>query len=302
MVDLSIIIPSYNTKDLLKACIESIVRETETEFEIIVVDNGSTDQTITQISNLKSQNQNLNLQTIQNKSNLGFAKAINQGLKIARREYILLLNSDTVILNRAIDKEIKFLETHEEVGAVGCQLKNLNGSIQPSGGYLPNLTNLVFWMTFLDDLPILRKIFKSYHVEDRDFYTHQRYLGWITGAFFLTRREVLEKVGFFDEKMFMYVEEVDWCNRLVNSGYKVAFDPNGTVVHYKGASTLAAKGGIIEEFPGIIYFFQKHKSKWQAVLVKFLIRIGILLRMLVFGIIKKDRQSLKLYAKAFKLA
>lgn len=264
-------------------------------MEIIVVDNGSTDKTVEEIREISG------IKVIKNEANLGFAKAINQGLKEAKGEYLLLLNSDTVILDNAIDKEINFLKTHLEAGAVGCQLRNPDGSIQPSGGYLPNLLNIFYWMTFLDDLPFLKKILHPYHVQDKEFYTHQRYLGWITGAFLLTKREVVKKVGLLDEKIFMYVEEVDWCTRVNKSDWKIAFDPNVSILHYKGSSGNKSRAGIIEEFLGIKYYFSKHHSSWQISYLVPMLKLGSWLRFVLFGIIGKDEQIKTIYEQAFRM-
>lgn len=296
MIELSIIIPSYNTRQLLLACLDSIYKQTKTPFEVIVVDNGSSDGTAEALAG-----QYREVMVIKNKQNLGFARAVNQGLEKAQGRYILLLNSDTVIENSAIDKEKFFLEAHSEVGVVGCQLKNTDGSIQPSGGYLPTLAKVFLWMSFLDDLPILSKIVQPYHVEDKEFYAHQRYLGWVTGAFFMTRREVLQKVGFFDEKMFMYVEEVDWCKRVQKAGFKVAFDPGVGITHHKGSSTGRGKAGILEEFQGLVYYFKKYSAFWQVPILRLFLRLGALARVLVFGIIAKDFEAKRVYGKLAKI-
>lgn len=297
MVDLSIIIPSYNTRQLLMACLSSIYKSTKTPFEIIIVDNASTDGTVQEIEQKYK-----DIKLIKNKMNLGFARAVNQGLKEAKGQYPLILNSDTEILDEAIDKEIDFLRIHNDVGAVGCQLKNPDKSIQASGGYLPNLFNVFLWMTFLDDFPIFKKIFPSFHVQDKNFYKREHKLGWVTGAFLLTKKEVLEKVGFFDEEMFMYVEEVDWCQRVNKAGLKVVFDPTASIIHYKSASTRRGKAGILEEYQGLKYFFSKTKASWQMSILKVLLKLGAFLRILVFGIILKDLESRRIYAKAFDLA
>jgi GT2 family glycosyltransferase len=354
MVEVSIIIPSYNTRELLKKCLSSIYQMTKTPFEIIVVDNGSTDGTVEAIKSFALLGQDHlrgvrstprtveelpltsprrspsgppsevfpgkvhngstdgtveevekrygDITILQNKTNLGFARAVNQGLEKAKGKYLLLLNSDTLIQDGAIDKMVAFLENHLEVGVVGCQLKNPDGTIQPSGGYLANLVNIFWWMTFSDDLPIIRKIFPAYHVMDKDFYKKQRYLGWVTGAFFLTKREVFEKVGFFDERMFMYVEEIDWCARAKRVGYKVALAPSASIIHFKGASTRRGKAGILEEYQGLKYFFSKHKASWQMLPLRFFLKLGSWLRVFVFGIILKDLESRRIYGKAFRLA
>lgn len=299
-VELSIIIPSYNTRELLLRCLNSIYQSCQLPTEVIVVDNGSTDGTVDQIKNEKFKTKNLIL--IENRQNLGFAAAVNQGFRQATGKYLLILNSDTIILDRAIDKEVDFLETHSEVGVVGCQLKNPDQTIQASGGYLPNLAKVFFWMSFLDDLPVLKKILKPYHVQDKNFYSRQQELDWVTGAFFATRREVFEKVGSLDEKMFMYVEEVDWCARAKRAGYKIIFNPSVSVIHYKGASTKRGRAGILEEYQGLKHYFKKHKSPWQFPILRLFLKLGALVRVFLFGIILKDFESKRIYGKAFRLA
>lgn len=293
MVKLSIIIPSYNTCEMTIRLVKSI--KNLKDREIIVVDNGSKDGTVREIRKMRE------IRVIENSTNLGFAKAINQGLKDAKGEFLLLLNSDTEAPQGMIEKMVEYLKNHPEVGVVGPQLRNSDGSIQPSGGYLPNLVNLAAWALFIDDLPLLRKIFPAYHKEDPSFYKEKHHLGWVTGAFFLTRREVVEKVGFFDESMFMYVEEIDWCKRVNEAGYKIIFNPVGFVTHYKGASANHQKAGVAEEFNGLKYFFKKHKSTFQQSSLRWFLKIGALGRILLFGIILKDHRAKEIYEKAFRL-
>jgi GT2 family glycosyltransferase len=295
MVDISIIIPSYNTADLLLGCLDSIFRETKIPLEVVVVDNSSTDQTVARVRQ-KYQG----VKVIENKQNFGFARAINQGLSQAKGKFILLLNSDTVIINRAIEKMVSSFPDNCGVGVMGCCLKTPEGKIQPSGGYLPTLARIFFWMSFLDDLPLIKKIIKPYHLEDIKSYKGKQELGWVTGAFFLTKAEIVEKIGYFDEKMFMYVEEVDWCMRVKQQGLKVIYDSEASIIHYKGASTKRGKAGIFEEFQGLKYYFRKYKPFRQMPLLRLFLRLGALDRLIIFGIILKDLESKRIYARLAK--
>lgn len=297
MADLSIIIPSYNTCDLLLNCLASIYQTTNGDFEIIVVDNASEDKTAAEVEKRYGQ-----VKILKNLKNLGFAKAVNQGLREAKGTYLLILNSDTLVSEKTIETELSFLQNHQEVGVVGCQIRNLDGSLQPSGGFLPNLFNVFLWMSFLDNLDFLNQFLKPYHMDNLKFYTRQQDLGWVTGAFLLTTREMIEKVGYFDEKMFMYVEEVDWCARASKFGIKIVFNPQAGVVHLKGSSARDDLAGIAEEFQEILYFFKKHKSPLQMPILRFLLKSGALVRYVLFGIIAKDPEAKRIYAKAYKLA
>jgi len=158
MIDLSIIIVSYNTKDLLKKCVDSVTEElgnSKITGEIIVADNASTDDSVKVAKGL-------GVSVIQNRENLGFGGANNLGAKQARGRYLLFLNPDTEVKEGALGKMVKFMDENPEAGIASCRLVNPDGSFQPQGGYLPRLTTVAVWALFLDDLPIMREILPSY--------------------------------------------------------------------------------------------------------------------------------------------
>ena len=158
MIDLSIIIVSYNTKDLLKKCVDSVTEElgnSKITGEIIVADNASTDDSVKVAKGL-------GVSVIQNRENLGFGGANNLGAKRARGRYLLFLNPDTEVKSGALTKMVRFMDENPEAGIASCRLVNPDGSFQPQGGYLPRLTTVAVWALFLDDLPIIREILPSY--------------------------------------------------------------------------------------------------------------------------------------------
>lgn len=216
---LSIIIISYNTKDLVKKCLFSLKNS---EAEIIVVDNNSEDGTQDMVNNDFPE---VNL--IINKNNFGFAKANNQGIKIAKGDYILLLNSDTQVKSEAIDKLVGFAELHSEAGVVSARLLNQDGSVQPSIYRLPTIVNAIkeFW---LGQSGLAEKYFlNSLKAEEVEA---------VVGAVFLIPKTVIQKVGLLDEHYFMYFEDLDYCRRVRLDGYKVYYLPEAEVFHYHGAS------------------------------------------------------------------
>ena len=179
---LSIIIVSFNTSKITIDCLESILKDKGLTFdldkisnkeqipcEIIVVDNNSQDDSILQIEKFKK------VKLIKNKNNFGFGKANNQGLKIAKGNYILLLNSDTIILHSAISQSLNWLASHPEASVCTAQLLNKDKSIQASGGFLPNLLNVFNWTFSLDDLPFINKIIKPFHPHTPSFYTRDSF-------------------------------------------------------------------------------------------------------------------------------
>lgn len=227
-MDLSIIIVNYNTRQLLKRCLESIKKENLKDFEVIVIDNSSTDRSVDYLNSLKWPN----LRLIENKINLGFAKAVNQGLKNAQGEYFLLLNSDIVVKPQAIEKMIDFASKHSKVGVVGGRLFHPDGSLQGSCFYLPTLGRVIkeFWLGN-KNFSVVKKFapvgLKPVEVEA------------VTGATFLIPRNVFKKVGFFDERFFMYFEDLDYCRRVRQNGFKVYYHPQAEFIHEHGASGIA---------------------------------------------------------------
>lgn len=299
-LELSIIIPEFNTKKLLYNCLNSIFVQTKKiKFEVIVVDNASTDGSVSMIKNKFPQ-----VRLIVNKKNLGYAKANNQGIRIAKGKYILLLNSDTKIINRAIEKMVNWMNLHPRVGVAGCQLLNSDGSIQPSAGFLPRLSKIFYWAFFLDDLPFLWRAMKPYQVSKKIFYRKEHLnLGWVTGAFFLTRKKTVDQVGLFDGNFFMYAEEVDWCYRAKKRNWRIGFNPKAQIVHYKGRSSRNGfKAAVLGEYRGLLAFFAKHKPSWERPMLRALLKVAALLRMFIFGVIMNNRRKGRVYEEAFKLA
>src|SRR3989344_2533563 len=312
-MDLSVIIVNWNTKRLLEDCLESIYRYTNNDrsladarddekrgknisFEVIVADNGSTDGSQTMVKEKFPQ-----VKLVSNKQNLGFTKANNQGIKIAKGEYILLLNSDTYLIENSLEKLLdKARSIRGDLGAIGPLLLNEDRSIQQSVGFFPHLPQVFWWMTFIDDLPG-GQLLKPYHVDHDSFYQKEREVDWVTAAAILVPQKVVKEVGGLDEKIFMYGEEVDWCYQIKKAGFKVYFSPITQIVHIgRGSSQKISQNAIIGEYRGIIYFYQKHKDKVSLQITRVLLKIVALARILIFG--ATGRKSLaKFYVEVLKV-
>ena len=225
-LDVSIIIPNYNTKKLTLDCVDSINKTTKgVSYEVIIVDNASSDGSVKEFAKLTTGNRKIQL--IKNDKNLGFAKAVNLGIKISKGEYILLLNSDTLVLPNSISTLIDFAKKTPNVGVVAPQLLNIDNTPQESVTHFPSLIGAVmeYWLgkkgSFelyvpLEDVPIE--------------------VDAVVGAAFLIPRKVIDKVGLFDERYFMYFEDLDYCRRVVKRGMKVYYLPASKIIHYHGAS------------------------------------------------------------------
>jgi hypothetical protein len=295
---LSVIIPSYNTLKILRRCLQSVfAQKTDFSFEVIVVDNASCDGSPQMVKKEFPQ-----ASVVVNKKNLGFGGAVNKGVERARGKYILILNSDTLILPGVFSKIIKWINNHSQVGVVGCQILNLEKKNQPSGGYFPTLLKVFLWMSFLDDLPFVWRVVKPYHIENKKFFTQERELDWVQGCFLLIPRLVFQKVHGFDESFFMYNEEVDLCFRIKKRGYKVYFTPRVSIIHLGGASFQNPKEGqILGEYQSLVYFFTKYQPFWQVLILRCLLKLGAILRVFVFGIIGRNEAKRKIYWKAFRI-
>jgi len=299
MIDLSIIIVNWNTKRLLLDCLSSIFKNTKNlNYEVIVVDNGSTDSSINSVKELfinelekkkyKLVNPLTRNKLIINKENLGFARANNQGIKIAKGKYILLLNSDTKIVGNALKKLVDFAETKQNLGVVGPRLLNKDGSFQPSVGRFFTLPWSVLWLMTGD------KFLYSSPVKPME-------VDWVMGAAFLISRWVIERVGLLDENLFMYIEEVEWCWRIKKAGLQIWFYPGAEIYHLvRGSSPEGKQRAVLRIYQGLIYFYQKHFAPWQATMLKLALRIKAVIGRLV-GVLTANKYLKETYAKAFKM-
>lgn len=298
---ITVIIVNYNTKSLVINCLKSLFTSLKkysdkSEYEVIVVDNGSSDNSVEEVKKYYPE-----VKLIINSDNLGFARANNQGIKIARGKYILLLNSDTEVDYDTLYNLYKYIDENDQVGVVGNKLVGRDGQIQPSAGFFPSLGKVFFWMTFIDDLPYLNKLIKPYHIETKSFYKSSKFVDWVTAACMMVRKEAINKAGLLDEKIFMYGEEMEWCYRIKKAGYVIVYNSGSETLHLKGASGSGDDAGIIEEFKALNYFYIKHKPFWHQLILRGLLRFGALLRLVLFGIIGKYPKRIILYAKAYHL-
>lgn len=302
-MDLTVVIVNFNTRNLLKNCLDSIFEKTkDINFEVIVVDNASIDGSPEMV-----EKGFFKVKVIKNKKNLGFAKANNQGIKMASGRYILLLNSDTELIENSFKVMVEYMDKEPKVGISSCQLINKDGSIQASGGFFPTLPRVFAWMFFLDDLPIVGRLIRPFHPHEPGFYTHdpwyktKHFQDWVTGAFFLIKDKVIKKIGFLDEKFFMYVEEMEYCFRAKQAGWQIIYLPKTRVIHF-GRQSSAGKNAILREYRGLKYFYKKHYSTWQLPTLRILLKAGALLRVFLFGIISQEKEARITYAEAFKIA
>ena len=264
-IDLSVIVVTYNSRDLTLACVVSVVAEQQAmashflQTELIVVDNGSIDGTADVVREAAPQ-----ARVLVQGTNLGFAGGNNVGLAAAGGRYLLLLNSDAELRPGALAALLAFMDAHPDAGACGPMLVNPDGSLQPTGRDLPTPGTLFLDMT------------KLYRLWKRDLYTQRgrdysqvAAVGELSAAAFLVRRSVYEQVGGLDTGFFFYYEDVDWCKRIGDAGYRIYYVPTAQVMHHwqgtsRSVSTLVYRAGQ----DSLRYYFRKHHGPLAGVAVQ----------------------------------
>ncbi len=293
MVKLSIVILNYNTKDLTLNCLNSVVEQYEkklekNEFEIILVDNNSTDDSVLSIKKYVLKKGLPNLKIIENKENLGFSKGNNLGAKQALGEYILFLNSDTEIKDMGLVRMLEFMESNSNVGIVGGRLKNPDNSIQKSAGKFYTLFNVILLLLGGERLGLLRESPSKVSRTD-----------WVSGACMMARKEIFKNLGGFEEKLFMYMEDMELCFRAKKKGYLTYFYPNIELLHKERGSSNRTFA-IIHIYGGILFFYKKYMPLWQYNLVKRLLFLkALFIRNL--GKIIGNKYYINTYGQALEL-
>lgn len=290
-MDLSVIIVNYNTKELTLNCLDSIGQsETTFQLETILIDNHSTDDSVEVIQQLHPE-----VILISNSENVGFAKANNQGMRIAKGRYILLLNSDTVVQPNTLDVMIRFMDKHPEVGASGCKVLLPDGSLDKAcrRGFPTPLTTF-YYVSGISKLFPKSLRFNAYHMEFLD--ENEEYpVDCLVGAFMMVRREVIEQVGMLDERFFMYFEDTDWCYRIQQAGWVNYYYPKTQIIHYKRGSSRGRPYRITYEFHRAMkLFYDKHYRKHYPFWVTIFMYLGITVK---FGATVLKDQIWKLFHK-----
>jgi GT2 family glycosyltransferase len=264
---LSIIIVSFNTEKLLEETIKSIYSSEKDNsfFEIIVVDNNSSDKSIKMVKEKFGQ-----VKLIINSKNLGFGAANNLGAKNAKGEYLLFLNSDTIVQSEALTKMVDFFKKNKRVGILGPKLVLNSGKIQPYCiGYKSSLGQS-FKNRFakcLAKLKINKKFLTRLSLEYWDW-LEPRSVDWVTGAALMIRKNLFDKVHGFDEKIFMYFEDQDLCLKANQLNQETWVLPNAEIIHLGGKSIKLDNERKKYYYQSQDYFFKKHFGKFSYLLMK----------------------------------
>lgn len=271
----SIIIVNYNVKYFLEQCLYSVCAASKkVDVQIIVVDNASSDGSLDYLQPLFKQ-----VQFIQSSGNTGFAKACNLGLQSATGDYILFLNPDTLLAEDTLETCIRFFETHADAGAVGVRMIDGTGKfLKESKRAFPSPVTSLFKLFGFSRLFPHSKVFSRYHLGHLD--AHQNHeVDVLAGAFMMIRKDVLDKVGAFDEVFFMYGEDVDLSYRIQKHGYKNYYLAETEIIHFKGESTKRGSLNYVRLFySAMSTFVQKHYGGSKAFIFNAAIQFAILIR------------------------
>lgn len=273
-MDVSVIIVNWNTRDMLRDCLRSVYEQTQqVSFEVVVIDNASRDGSADMV-----RREFPAVVLITNRENRGFAAANNQGMEVAHGRYVLLLNSDTLVLGNALATTVRFADAHPEAAVVGCRVLNPDRSLQPTCFLYPSLLNMVLSSTYLYKLWPRNRFFGRERMTwwDRN---DVRDVDVVTGCYMLVRREAIDRVGVMDDQYFVYGEETDWCYRFKSAGWRVLFTPEAQIVHFGGGSSRQAAYQMkLQLYGSILRFMRQHRHRVGYSLACVLCALFFLLR------------------------
>ena len=267
MIDVSIVIVTWKIKELIDNCIRSIKENTNISYEIIVVDNNSADGTVELIRGKFPE-----VKVIELDKNLGFSKANNFGIRIAKGENILLLNPDTIIMPNAIDNMLEVLNKRERVGVIGPKILNEDGSIQ--------LTCARSFPTLLTEFLNFAELTWLFHrgrfagAECMRYWDHdsEKDVDLISGSCMMLRKKVIDEVGGMDEDFFMYGEDIMLCWKIRQCGWIVHFTPSATIVHFSGQSSKKVINKMnVEHLEAQLRLYCKIKGKYYGIIFRYIV-------------------------------
>jgi GT2 family glycosyltransferase len=287
---LSIVTLNYKKKDLTIACITSLWEQYESEFidskmEVVIVDNDSQDDSVEAIRHEIKEKKYHNMHVVQNSSNAGFGAGCNLGAVKSTGDFILFLNNDTIVKDKGLLKMAEYCQNNPDVAILGGQLRNFDGSLQPSVGkfYTP-------WYAFL-----LLIGGQRFGLLDRSPKSIQQ-VDWVKGGLLMIRRDVFDEMHGFDEKIFMYTEDMELCYRAQLAGKKVYFYPDVMVLHKEHAST-SKTFAIVNIYKNLLYFYKKHRSPGEYRLVKAMM-VAKAKSLIALGKARKNKYLIETYEKA----
>jgi len=300
MIDLSIIIVNWNVTNFTKTCLNSIFNSIHNSFhkisisiEVIVIDNNSSDENVKTLKEIFP-----NIKLIINKTNKGFAKACNQGVKVSRGKYIFLLNPDTLLHAGCLEAMVTFMNLKKDAGGVTPHILNPDGSTQSLGRKLPTLRNMFifyffphrFYKTIIGFLKRCKNLREAFEVEA------------LSGATMMIRRKVLDSISLLDDELPMYAEDIDIFYRIRKAGWRLYCLPNISITHIGGASSrMIPIKARFNSYKAIYAYFSKNHGKVSALLIRLMISISIVIRIIAIFILNSLKGKKEYLLNEFKV-
>jgi GT2 family glycosyltransferase len=289
-IDLSVIVLSFNTSEITDHCLSCLKKAVEVcekagkKVEVLVVENASEDDSLEM---LKKKHKWVEL--IVSKLNTGFSGGNNLAMKKAKGDKILLLNSDAYIKEDTLVESLEFFDSHPECDLLGPQLHFADGRLQPSAGYLPTPFSTYLWISGLALFPPFSS-YKPYHPQDPSFFESLKTVEWIMGAYMMLKKEVFEKTGGFDETIFMYGEEIEWCKRIKDKGFRTFYNPEIKITHLdKASSKFLLEKPLLNEIRGIVRYFKQHYKNYYW-WIKWSLWKWLFIREMIFRVLNKPQR------------
>lgn len=288
---LSIITLNYKKADLTLSCIASLYTQFPKELadgtvEIIVVDNASQDGSVAKLHTAKKKYQHLHI--VESPVNGGFGKGNNLGVRRAKGEFLLFLNNDTLVQDRGILAMAHYLQDHKEISILGGQLRNEDGTVQPSTGTFYTPFNTLLLLLGMQRFGLVDKSPKTIASVD-----------WVKGGLFMIRKKSFDRLSGFDENIFMYGEDMELCYRARKKGLRIAFYPDVKVLHKEHGSTNRTFA-IVQIYEGLLYFYRKHRSQNEYAFVKLLLQTKAYL-LLFLGKVSHNKYLTQTYEEALNV-
>lgn len=287
---ISVITLNYKKENLTLACIESLHTQFKEEFEkdlveLIIVDNASGGDGVKILQNEVSKKKYKNIHLIESNENRGFGKGCNLGASRAKGEYLLFLNNDTVVKDSGILKMAKYLEVNKNIAILGGQLRNVDGSLQPSAGAFYTLLKAIMLLLGMQKFGLLDKSPKEISKVD-----------WVKGGLLMIRKNIFEKLKGFDENIFMYTEDMELCYRAKLKGFETFFYPNTYVLHAEHGSTNRTFA-IVNIYKNLLYFYKKHRNFLEYLILKTLL-ISKAYLLIIIGVLTSNKYLKETYREA----
>jgi N-acetylglucosaminyl-diphospho-decaprenol L-rhamnosyltransferase len=282
-IDLAVVVVNHNSGESLLRCVRSVFEAAgDVTLEVVVVDNDSRDG-----SDASAERSHPQVRVIRNDQNRGFPAAANQGMRATRSEFVLLVNPDAQIMAGTLERFLKVARDRPRAGAIGALTRNTDGSIYPSARKVPSLLQGAVH-TLVGPFWPQNPLSRTYRMAGWDRLSERR-VDWVSGSSMLLRRAALDQVGLFDERFFMYVEDMDLCTRLRGAGWEVWFSPELEIEHVGGTATAGQRRMTLEHSRSIYWYFVKHQSSGWRVALRPFAWLALRLRAAVVSRLRHER-------------